>query len=818
MTAAPRIDVHRTRDPHGTALAAMRKAALEAAHTWSIRELVATVATRAPPRDYVAQLKAIYDEIISRWRYVMEPSEFVHGTARSLISHVLGAKYNAPGQDPTRVKLAEIPKTQKGWGDCDDVATAVAAMALAIGMPQVWFRIAIGNAGAHVSVLVKTPRGQLVSMDPVGHPDHGFGWAQPAPKVELVDVKSGTTTRMRGSQPMGGELGDGQQMQPETYFIGPGNTVTNGTTRSHWAATDLGDVDGPRSMTVPMRQWRMFRRGVVSDGCPGVDENGKTYKYCADRDLWVRNALNRVQRLQKPKQMGGILDEVEPVDYPLSGRASRKRRRAARSARRKKRRTRVRKFFKRMGKGFRKVMAKALKSKWLQNIIAGILQGYGVPMRLTRGVIAAGAEIIRRGGITGFIKLLRKDKRAAMKMIAAAGKAGLKGAGVDIDALKQRGIQKGREALQRRMSGPMGQPYGPLGGCVQMTGIAAMHDHDAQPMNVGTHYRIRQAPTNGQYSGEFSAAPIVSLNGAIGVIEATDTQIAATPTPGMYYRIQRGDSLLGTAKKAYGTSGGTNLKRAKWINFAKANSAFQIASDNKWFQPTILTYMPRFAESPGANVRGQPGNSYAIIWLPEAEGDEPPEIPWADPSIPVDIPDVEIPGTQGDGLEDDTVDPGTTDLPPTDQTDPGTGNNQIPDTVPAETDPPGDATDPVDTVEDPIIDDPPDTTVPDTQGGDKLVGPRGEQGLPGQRGLPGERGVPGDRGERGIPGVGEGVPGESGPIGPTGEAGAPGAQGVPGATGPRGPIGPAGAGGTGGGGTPPLAMLLFALVTGGVFK
>ena len=97
-----RVVEYKTNDPHGKALEAMRKAALEAAHTWTIREFVATIAAQAPPRDYVEQLRLIYNEIVHRWRYVMEPSEFVHGTGRSLIAHVMGTKYNAPGHPGRR--------------------------------------------------------------------------------------------------------------------------------------------------------------------------------------------------------------------------------------------------------------------------------------------------------------------------------------------------------------------------------------------------------------------------------------------------------------------------------------------------------------------------------------------------------------------------------------------------------------------------------------------------------------------------------------------------------------------------------------------
>ena len=103
----------------------MGRVANEASNTWTFREWAARLATKAKPRDYRGQLHALYDGILDRWRYVQEPDEWIHGTPQSLIRHVLGTKYNAPQADPLRVSLAEVPTTEKGWGDCDDVSESV---------------------------------------------------------------------------------------------------------------------------------------------------------------------------------------------------------------------------------------------------------------------------------------------------------------------------------------------------------------------------------------------------------------------------------------------------------------------------------------------------------------------------------------------------------------------------------------------------------------------------------------------------------------------------------------------------------------------
>ncbi len=187
---APNHVIVRTTEPHRVTLDTMRATALEASRTWAIRELAARIATRAGPRDYVGQLRMIYQFIIHRWRYVMEPEEFIHGTARSMLAHVAGTKYNAPGEDPATVDLSAMPLKEHGWGDCDDVATLTASLVAAIGL-RAYFRVGSGEAGAHVSVVARLPKGKGVSVDPVGHPKHPFGWVMKAPRVKYYDVQTG---------------------------------------------------------------------------------------------------------------------------------------------------------------------------------------------------------------------------------------------------------------------------------------------------------------------------------------------------------------------------------------------------------------------------------------------------------------------------------------------------------------------------------------------------------------------------------------------------------------------------------------------------
>lgn len=135
-----------------------------------IRNHAASLATTAGPKNYLGQVKAIYDGMIKNWRYVRDP------VSRELVTHSPHAIYQlilaGDGRGVGR---------GKGAGDCDDAAAAVGAQLEAIGFPT---RIAVtaprgapaGRMFGHVFVQAQVPGHGWVTVDPVVHPDHGFGW------------------------------------------------------------------------------------------------------------------------------------------------------------------------------------------------------------------------------------------------------------------------------------------------------------------------------------------------------------------------------------------------------------------------------------------------------------------------------------------------------------------------------------------------------------------------------------------------------------------------------------------------------------------
>lgn len=134
-----------------------------------IRNHAAGLATLAGPKDYIGQVKQVYQDMVRRWRYVNDPfgTELLTYGPQALANLVMGLDGRGVGRG-------------KGAGDCDCVAAATGASLRSIGRPV---RIAItsppgtpaGPGFSHVFIQAHVPRLGWVSVDPVVHPNRGFG-------------------------------------------------------------------------------------------------------------------------------------------------------------------------------------------------------------------------------------------------------------------------------------------------------------------------------------------------------------------------------------------------------------------------------------------------------------------------------------------------------------------------------------------------------------------------------------------------------------------------------------------------------------------
>lgn len=611
MTA--RVQETWTKDPTRFALREMGRAAIDASDTYALREWAAKLATKAGHRDYLGQLRALYDGILQRWRYVMESDEWVPGTADAVIGQVLGAKYNrgASCPDPRRCDIEQTKWKQPGWGDCDDVSALVAAGVRALGLVP-YFRVVTWPGGAHVSTLARLPSGKMVSLDPVGHPKHPFGWALRPPngRVAMFNMKGRPVTAKGPTNmtaPMAG-LGDADALRQLSRqldqaamsgtFMGalPGLTPVK-SRRSFTVAVLPEDTRGPRTLVMPEYYWQAFRRGDVIDGATAYTQFGETVAYDADRDMWTPMGKSWRQRM----------------------RDRRKRRRKRRRRRRRKRRAYFRRAGKRIRRGIKRIarkieksrffrairkgMSKILKSKFVQNIAAKGLQVFGVPPEATKAALAREAKIMKMGGRARLAKLLAKKK---YKKAAKFMKDSFRAAGKSL-----------KQSIKSKMSR--------LGGWDDVGPAMAAAALDDEPMQWemvegGRVYHI---------------APVTLMEPALGAFGQETLTIHDAPTPGGWYRVKKRDTLVGIAGRAYGVKSSARLKAAQMLNAIEYNARFHrpttSAFNKKYFGDSIIALVPRYACDPADQAASNDGGyrasgtgCYPILWIPTEAGEEPP--------------------------------------------------------------------------------------------------------------------------------------------------------------------------------------------------
>ncbi len=668
MSAAPPISTVHTGDPVGATLRAMGNAARQASETWTVREWAARLATKAKPHDYVGQLRQLYRGILDRWRYVREPGEWVTSTGDAVVKYTLGAQYNC--SDPLKCVLDAGNRSgwQRGWGDCDDVSALVAAGSLALGMTP-YFRAVFppGGGGGHVSALVRTPDGVLVSVDPVGYPHHPFGWvySPPGSSVITTDMDGRTVSKgiARGANTMNGCVNFG----PNPYQRGmsgqavlsvgphcPPGTVCGTRIESpgcprvrmpaeHVVLLRPGAQGGGRALSMPAALARVFRTGKVLDGAMAWDQDGDMYEYVHDLDAFVPAGFVRESDIGMQPGVG-LSGYAAQWTQPLAGmgnirrrrrarRARIKARRMARRGRVKKRRVRrrrkvaraLRKVTRPIARAIRKLTKRALLSPMVQAAAAAALKVFGVPPRVTKQLMSAVGRGVETKLGAQFVRLIRQRKyRDAARLVRSY--AQREGAELARSASK---------AIEQAQMGALESQF--------VLGYGSGHTYAAAPVVAisGVELGVEDAPppSNTEEDEQVDDGDVVLPPEAPDMDPVAEFAITDTPTPGAWYRIGtdsklKGKGFLTHVGRAYGVgSGSQRLALSKMVAAHPANRNQLVeASGNakKWFPGGVPSFLPKFAADINRAWAGEKGKSPGVVYFPlDAEDAGPPGPPVA---------------------------------------------------------------------------------------------------------------------------------------------------------------------------------------------
>lgn len=267
------------------------KAIREGSSYLPIRNLAASLASTARPKDYLGQVRAIYNDFINRWRYVRDTYgvETLAASPNALWKLVLAGDGRGVGAG-------------YGAGDCDDAAAAIGAELAAIGMP---IRIATARNPdstrqlfSHIFVQANVPGHGWISVDPVGHPAHGFAWTPPHNAIATWDLD--------GRQIAGDRLLDGGEDQPMQYH---GFGALGSSDQYNWQEYPLPFPEGDGSKLLPFDVY-----GLAGYGCYvgelGYLEDGRGYLIEVDDD----DVVNGYGAVQTP------MLELQPGAYELVSR------------------------------------------------------------------------------------------------------------------------------------------------------------------------------------------------------------------------------------------------------------------------------------------------------------------------------------------------------------------------------------------------------------------------------------------------------------------------------------------------------------------
>lgn len=334
-----------------------------------IRNLAASIATTAPPKDYLAQLNRIYDYFIKHWKYVRDNAhkELVTLSPEAIFRLVIGGDGIGVGAG-------------KGAGDCDCATVAIGAMLESVGFPV---RIATTSAkkdgpGAlfrHVFPQAFVTNLGWITVDPVLFPHQPFGSISAHSRIAYWDLNGnllGYNGNVRG---LNGNLNGVTEMETINTYPDYSNLL---------GLSSVEEAGEPMEWsTVGLSKWGHLspQMGIISaELIPEIrvetspDMNGfartpmielapEDYKY--------------IEVFKRPYDgMLGLTDEGEPVAYDgLNGFFKRLFRKVKKK---------VKSVARRIKKGLKAVIRKLPGGKWLLKIAGKIRK---VAMKIVRPLV-----------------------------------------------------------------------------------------------------------------------------------------------------------------------------------------------------------------------------------------------------------------------------------------------------------------------------------------------------------------------------------------------------------------------------------------------
>lgn len=297
-------------------------------HYGPIRFRAAALAAKAPPKDYLGQAKAVFDNFVRRWRYVRDPvdRELVAVSPQQIYTEIMGGDRGI------------------GTGDCDDATVAIGAQLASIGFPVRIATIAPqgappGRLMTHVFPQALVPGVGWVTVDPVVYPDHGFGYLPPHSRLVTWDLAGNLITKMGNARNMHGLLGRFETMTEWKDFAGFGDYTTAPTEmlpdfrevgiRGFGAfAEQMGmcggyglsaevDIDEqgrawtPALELAPQDYVYIQQHGMPYHGMLGLGDNGYPYEYDSNLGFFkklfrrVKKRVSRIARKVLKKLPGG---------------------------------------------------------------------------------------------------------------------------------------------------------------------------------------------------------------------------------------------------------------------------------------------------------------------------------------------------------------------------------------------------------------------------------------------------------------------------------------------------------------------------------